>query len=133
MGIIESILEIGSKIFDRVIPDTNKRQEAKEALEMALAGQDFQLAIEQIKINAVEAQNGNIFVSGWRPFVGWVCGVAFGLHFLIFPIVDKIITIFGGTPIGIPFDMDTLLYALGGLLGLGGFRSYEKVKGVASK
>lgn len=133
MAIIDAILEIGSKIFDRVIPDTNKRQEAKEQLEMALAGQDFQLAIEQIKINAIEAQNGNIFVSGWRPFIGWVCGVAFGLHFLLFPILDKLITIFGGTPITIPFDMDTLLYALGGLLGLGGFRTFEKVKGVASR
>lgn len=131
MALIDSILDIGGKIFDRVIPDNNARAQAKEELARAINDQEFQLAIEQIKVNAIEAQSENILKSGWRPFIGWTCGSAFALHFVLFPIFNYFIVLFGYSAIAIPFDMQSLMYALGGLLGLGGFRTYEKLKGVA--
>jgi hypothetical protein len=130
-SIIGSILGTIGNVLDRIIPDKNKRAEAQEALQLALQSNEFQLAIEQIKVNAIEAQSENIFKSGWRPFIGWTCGSAFALHFVLFPIFNYFIVLFGYSAIAIPFDMQSLMYALGGLLGLGGFRTYEKMKGVA--
>jgi hypothetical protein len=112
-----------------VIPDKNAREKAKEELTRAINDQDFQLAIEQIKVNAVEAQSENIFKSGWRPSIGWVCGIAFGLHFVIFPLLNWFLIAFSQAPIVVPFEMDTLMTVLGGLLGLGGLRTIEKLKG----
>jgi hypothetical protein len=131
MGIIDSVLSIGSTILDRVIPDTNARNAAKEELARAINDQDFQLALEQIKVNEAEASSDSIFKSGWRPAIGWVCGIAFSLHFVFFPILDWFLVLFGHTAIVIPFDMSTLMTVLGGLLGLGGLRTFEKMKGVA--
>ncbi len=131
MAIIDTILGTIGTVLDRVIPDKNKRAEAQEALQSALQSNEFQLAIEQIKVNAIEAQSDNIFKSGWRPFIGWTCGTAFSLHFVIFPILNWIIVLFGHSAINIAFDMQSLMYALGGLLGLGGMRTYEKMKGVS--
>lgn len=128
MGIFDSVLEIGSKVLDRVIPDANARLKAKEELERALNDQDFQIAIEQIKINAVEAQSESFFKSGWRPSVGWICSIAFGLHFVILPLFNYFIMLFHGQPILVPFQMDTLLTVLLGLLGMGTLRTVEKIK-----
>jgi len=87
----------------------------------------------QTDINKIEAGNSSIFVSGWRPFVGWVCGSAFALHYLIIPIANFILVATGHKEVVLSFDMQTLLTLLMGLLGLGGYRTYEKVQGVASK
>jgi hypothetical protein len=131
MGVLDSVLSIGSTILDRVIPDKNAREKAKEELERALNDQDFQIALEQIKVNAEEAKSESLFKSGWRPGIGWICGFAFALHFILLPIFNLFIVVFGGSAIVIPFDMQTLMTVLGGLLGIGGLRTIEKIKGVA--
>lgn len=128
MGLIDSVLDIGSKILDRVIPDTNARAQAKEELARAINDQDFQIAIEQIKINAIEAQSDSFFKSGWRPSVGWICSVAFGLHFVVLPLFNYFLMLCGKQPILVPFQMDTLLTVLLGLLGMGTLRTVEKIK-----
>jgi len=127
MAIIDGIISTIGTVLDRVIPDKNKRAEAQEVLEAASASQDFQLLIEQIKVNAIEAQSDNFFKSGWRPSVGWICSIAFGLHFVIFPILNWFIMLCGQLPILVPFQMDTLLTVLLGLLGLGTMRTIEKL------
>ena len=129
-GIVGTILGTIGNVLDRVIPDTNKRKEAEEAFRLALESNEFQLAIEQIKVNAIEAASDDNFTRRWRPFIGWTCGTAFALHFVIFPILNYFTVLFGYPPVAIVFDMQSLMYALGGLLGLGGFRTYEKIKGV---
>ena len=86
---------------------------------------------QQIDINKIEAASPNVFVSGWRPSIGWICGAAFGLHFVILPVLGWLAVLFGHDPIVVPFDMDTLMTVLMGLLGLGGLRTFEKVRGVA--
>ena len=128
-GIVGTVLSTIGNVLDRVIPDKNKRAEAQEAMQLALQSNEFQLAIEQVKVNAIEASSGDNFTRRWRPFIGWTCGSAFALHFVVFPIFNYIIVLFGYQAIIIPFDMQSLMYALGGLLGLGGLRTYEKVKG----
>ena len=90
-----------------------------------------ELAKGQLAVNAEEAKSKNIFVAGWRPFVGWTCGLALFLHFLAIPISDVVIAHLGYPPLEYPgFDMDTLMTVLLGMLGLGGMRSFEKMKGL---
>lgn len=127
---LADILSVGSKILDRVIPDTNARDKAKEELAKAINDQDFQITMAQIAVNAEEAKSDNLFKSGWRPSVGWICSIAFALHFVVLPILNIGLVGFGYKAITIPFDMDTLFTVLGGLLGLGGLRTVEKMRGI---
>jgi len=82
----------------------------------------------QIEVNKVEAGSTNLFVSGWRPFVGWTCGVALCYHFVLQPFLAFLLYSFGQQIVLPTFDMTTLTTVLMGMLGLGGLRSYEKVK-----
>ena len=126
-----------SKLFDRLIPDPQARAAAELELRKennSVYLQELQVALQadqaQAAINLEEAKNESVFVAGWRPFCGWVCGVALAYHFVLQPLLA-----FGlansGHPVELPeFDMDTLMTVLLGLLRLGGLRSLEKVKGV---
>ncbi len=75
------------------------------------------------ELNKAEAEHRSIFVAGWRPFIGWVCGVAFAAHYIVIPIIATY------TVYEIPdFDTNSLFTVLMGMLGLGGLRTYEKLK-----
>lgn len=125
-----SILEIGAKLLDKVIPDKDAREKAQAELIKAAQDQDFQLALAQIRVNEEEAKSDSLFKSGWRPSIGWTCSIAFILHFVAFPIINFVIVGLGYKEIVISFDMTTLMTVLGGLLGIGGLRTYEKIKGI---
>ena len=128
MALIDTIFGTISSVLDKVIPDANAREKAKEELQRSLNDQDFQIALEQIKVNLAEAQSESFFKSGWRPSVGWICSIAFGLHFVILPLFNYFIMLWGQQPILVPFQMDTLLTVLLGLLGMGTLRTVEKMK-----
>jgi hypothetical protein len=80
----------------------------------------------QTKINTVEAQHRTLFVAGWRPFIGWICGVALAYNFVI---RDLFIWVTKTTEAPPALQMDHLMTVLLGMLGLGGLRTYEKIKG----
>lgn len=124
------IIAIGAKLLDKIIPDKDAREKAQFELIKASQDQDFQLNLGQLKINEVEAANPSLFVSGWRPFVGWTCATSFALHFVIFPILNFFLVLNSYKEVVLSFDMTTLMTVLGGLLGIGGLRTYEKIKGV---
>jgi hypothetical protein len=127
---ISAALDLGNTLITRIFPDPAQADAAK--LELLKLQQSGELAVmtAQTDINKEEAKNASILVSGWRPFVGWVCGSAFALHFLLIPIANFILVANNHKEVVLAFDMQTLLTVLMGLLGLGGMRSYEKVKGV---
>jgi hypothetical protein len=95
---------------------------------------DLQVMASQMDINKIEAQNPSLFVSGWRPFVGWVCGASLTYAAIIEPVSRFFATVIfkynGAFPV---IDTQLTLQILLGLLGLAGMRSWEKEKGVASK
>ena len=117
-------LNVVAGIIDKVAGHVDKFTLDKE--EKAQLIQEINKA--QIEVNKVEAGSTNLFVSGWRPFVGWTCGFALCYHFVLQPLLMFVLSAIG-KPMELPvFDMTTLTTVLMGMLGLGGLRSYEKVK-----
>lgn len=127
---------VGSKLGVDMDSDALKEKKLDIELELKkLVAEQEKLIqeanIAQIQVNQEEAKNANIFVSGWRPFIGWICGSALAYHFIIQPLIIFLAASAGHT-IELPmFDMQSLLTVLMGMLGLGAMRSYEKVYGVA--
>ena len=140
MDPITILLGIGSKVIDKIWPDPVQRDAAKlELLKLQQSGElaqltaDTNLMIEQIKVNQSEAQNTSVFVSGWRPAIGWVCGLACGWNWIGLPIAKLALEIYGH-PINLaPADLTEMLPVLMGMLGLGGLRTIEKLQGRAAK
>ena len=131
MSLIASLIGPVSGILDKVIPDSDMK--AKLAHEIATMSDTHaqQALLSQLEINKAEAASGSLFKGGWRPAVGWVCALAFAYHYLLQPLLVFILTASGVDLPELPsFDMSTLLTVLGGLLGIGGLRSYEKTKGL---
>jgi len=126
------LFELGKGIIDRLFPDPQKKAEAElELLKMTQSG-DLQVILAQLQINAKEAESSSVFVAGWRPFVGWTCGIGLfyatiGVNLLSWLSTAK------GWPLPPVVDTDTLLYVLGAMLGIGGLRTLEKIKGIAAK
>lgn len=134
--LLPGLLEIAGKIFDRVIPDKAAAERAKSEFFAAAQTQEFQLMLEQIKVNVVEATNTNWFVAGWRPFIGWICGVALAYTYILLPFLQFLVFTFGTTTMintlaRLPkLELSDLMPILIGMLGLGVMRTYEKSKGV---
>ena len=118
-------------LLDKFIED--KDQKAKLAHDLATMAERHaqELAKGQLEINKQEAAHRSLFVAGWRPFVGWTCGVALAYHFVVAPLVLFAAAWFGAQIPELPtFDMEELLTVLMGMLGLGGLRTFEKYKGI---
>ena len=131
MSLVNSLIGPVSGLLDKVIED--KDQKAALAHEIATMSDKHaqELALAQISVNAAEAASGSLFKGGWRPCVGWVCAIAFFYHFVGQPIIIFIVALTGAEIPELPeFDMATLLTVLGGMLGIGGLRTYEKKQGI---
>ena len=124
---ISAALDIGGKLIDRLWPDPAQRDAARlELLRMQQAGE-----LAQISVNTEEARSTSLFVSGWRPAVGWCCVAACGWNWLGFPIA-KLAAELLGHPIALgPADLGEMWPVLLGMLGLGGLRTLERINGKA--
>lgn len=129
------LIEPISALLDQIIPDPDARAKAKLELlksEREFDLKQFELALKadavQANVNQVEASHRSLFVAGWRPFIGWVCGVAFAYHFILQPFLVFIHSLHGRVLELPAFDMDALFTVLIGMLGLGGMRTFEKIR-----
>ena len=111
-----------------LIPDPVAREKAKADATAALMGQLFAADAAQAKVNEVEAANSSLFVAGWRPFVGWVCGAALAYQFVLLPVALFAFAAFGHPLPKPPALDDTLWQLLTGLLGMGALRSFDKAR-----
>jgi len=123
------ILEMAKGMIDRWFPDPAQKAKAEMDMMVLLQTQDMQKVIGQLQVNAAEAASPNMFVAGWRPFVGWACGAGF-LWATIGQPIFAYVAVMKGWPPAPAIDTDVLMYVLGGMLGLGTLRTAEKVKGV---
>ena len=130
---VSALLDIGGKVLDRVLPDPAQQAAAKlELLKLQQNGELAQIT-GQMEINKVEAASSSIFVSGWRPGIGWVCGAGFAVQFVIGPLAEWGSAL-AGHPVKFPqMDTGTMMPLLLGMLGLGGLRTAEKLQDKASK
>ena len=117
-------LNVIAGIIDKVADNVDRFTLDKEEKAQLIA----EINKAQLEVNKVEAGHTSLFVAGWRPFVGWTCGIALCYHFVLQPFLVFLLYSFG-YQVALPqFDMTTLTTILMGMLGLGGLRSYEKVK-----
>jgi len=131
MSLIASLIGPVSGILDKVIPDSDMKTKLAHEIATMSDNHAQQALLAQLEINKAEAASGSLFKGGWRPFIGWTSGVAFAYHFVLQPLLVFVLTASGVDLPDLPeFDMSTLLTVLGGMLGIGGLRSYEKTKGL---
>ena len=129
---LSAALEIGGKLIDRLWPDPAQAAQAKlELLKMQQNGELAEMTA-QTDINKIEAGSSSVFVAGWRPAIGWICGAALAYSAILEPIIRLIATLLGYTGAFPAIDTNLTLQVLLGMLGLGAMRSFDKFKGVAS-
>lgn len=136
-ALLGPILQAGMKIIDKVIPDPQAKANAQlELLKLQQAGEfkqldaDLQVMLAQAKINEAEAQSSDPFRAGWRPAVGWVCVIGMGYTYLAQPLLAWL-SLSQGWQAPPAIQTTDLLIMLGGMLGFGGMRSFERIKGRA--
>lgn len=117
-----------------IIDELFTTKEEKATARMALYELEQRGVFAQIAVNTEEAKSANMFVAGWRPAIGWVCGTAFAMNFVILPLI-RCVAIYVGEANGINvdlgalpvLDMSEMMPVLFGMLGIGGLRTYEKI------
>jgi hypothetical protein len=131
--IVEKIIDVVGKI----IPDPEAKARAQlEVLKLQQAGEfkqidaDLQVMLAQAAINKEEAKSPDMFRGGWRPAVGWVCVTGMAYTYVISPIMAWFGGIYGW-PAPPQIDTYDMLIMLGGMLGFGGMRSFERIRGKA--
>jgi len=120
---LEALIAPVTSLLDKFIPDADEKARLAHEIATLATRQAHEIALAQIEVNKQEAK-GNWFQSGWRPATGWVCVSAFLINFLVSPLA-------AGFGIDIPqADTSTMMPVLLGLLGLGGMRTTERMRGV---
>jgi hypothetical protein len=128
---IQALIGPVTGLLDKFVEDKDQKNALAHEIATLAEKQAHQAALSQIEVNKEEAKSRSIFVAGWRPFIGWTCGVALAYHFVLAPIIIFGATVFGVQIPELPvFDMDSLMTVLLGMLGLGGLRTFEKSKGL---
>ena len=129
--LLPSLLPVVGDVLDRFFPNKEEKERAEREIAAKLTEHLAKIDLAQLEVNKAEAASRNIFVAGWRPFVGWTCGMALAYTYVVQPIL-----VFGLAHYGYwvdlpPLDLSTMMPVLLGMLGLGGLRSFEKYKGVS--
>ena len=129
MAIAESIVGVAGTVLNKFVADKDLKAKLEHELKTAFHSAN----LAQIDLNKQEAAHQSMFVAGWRPFVGWTCGVAMAYHFVIQPLLITILTA-TGIQVELPdFDFAQLSTILMAMLGMSGLRSFEKTKNVHAK
>ena len=131
-ALLPSILPAVTNVIGRFLPeDKEAKAKAEREIEQQLTTHLAKIDLAQLDINKAEASHRSIFVAGWRPFIGWTCGLALAYNYVIQPIA-----VFALAQTGYLIDLPTLsmseiMPVLMGMLGLGGLRTFEKFKKVS--
>ena len=121
---IDKLIKPVSDILDKFVADKDLKLKLSHELEKEIVS----LNKLQIELNKVEAAHENVFVSGWRPFIGWACGIALVYHFLLEPIIQYILILSGADFKTPEFDFSQLSTIVMAMLGMSSLRTYEKTK-----
>lgn len=122
-----------SNLLDKVIPDADERSRLAHEIATLAERQAHEIAKAQIAVNKEEASHTSMFVSGWRPAVGWVCCAGLASNYLLVPFANFGLGIAGSVYMVPLLDLSEMMPVLLGMLGLGAMRTVEKTKDVARK
>ena len=123
---IGSVADLANTVIGKIWPDKSEQERQQlAAAVMVVQG--------QLDINKAEAANPSVFVSGWRPAIGWVCGGACAWNWIGLPIAKAVLLVAGYKLAMAPADISEMLPILMGMLGLGGLRTIEKLNGSAAR
>ena len=125
--ILDKLIQPVASILDKFVVDKDLKVKLQHELETAIHSAN----LAQLEVNKSEAAHKSIFVAGWRPFVGWVCGVSLAYHFIVAPLLQFGFALSGMEQELPEFDFSQLSTVLRGMRGLGGLRTFEKMKGVS--
>jgi hypothetical protein len=129
-GLLSGISGLINTIRGKSPEDAMKLAEIAGKYQSEILAADVQAVQAQNDVNKVEAASNSVLVAGWRPYIGWVCGTAFAINFVVGPLASWATSLFGHPVIFPILNMTELMPVLMGMLGLGGMRSWEKVNGV---
>ena len=131
-ALLPSILPAVTNVIGRFLPeDKEAKAKAEREIEQQLTTHLAKIDLAQLDINKTEAAHRSIFVAGWRPFIGWTCGVALAWTYVMTPILNFILAQTGHLMELPAMDMSQMMPVLMGRLGLGGLRTFEKFKKVS--
>ena len=120
-----------TSLLDKFIEDKDQKNKLAHEIATMAEKQAHEANMIQAETNKEEATHRSVWVAGWRPFIGWVCGVALAWHFVLSPVIIFLAAWFNVVLPTLPvFDMGSLMTVLMGMLGLGGLRTFEKTKGL---
>jgi Holin of 3TMs, for gene-transfer release len=121
-----AVADLASSMIDRFFPNKTEQEKAQMAAALTIIQ-------GQLDTNKVEAASTSLFVSGWRPFIGWACGLACVWNWMGLPIALFVANVAGHQMAMSPADLAEMMPILIGMLGLGTLRTVEKIKEVAAK
>ena len=130
LDLLSGLTPIVNKVLD-LIPDPNAKARAEAEMQAELLKYAAEQSAQQSEVNKVEAANANVFVSGWRPAIGWTCAMAFMFMYVVAPLATWVAAFFNHL-VPIPqFDTNALMSLTTGMLGLGAMRSFDKKQGTS--
>jgi hypothetical protein len=129
--IVTALLPALGTLIDRLIPDRAAAEKAKAEMEQQLVTAANQAALAQVEVNKIEAAHSSVFVAGWRPSIGWVCAAGLAWAFVLAPIASWALVVLGVKAELPAIHTDYLLELVLAMLGIGGLRTFEKLRGVA--
>ena len=117
-------------LLDKFIEDKDVKNKLAHDLSTMAERHAQELAKGQMEINKTEAAHKSLFVAGWRPAIGWICGLGMASNFLLIPIANFVLALTGSAIVIPLLDTGEMMPVLMGMLGLGAMRTYEKKLGV---
>jgi len=130
-AIVTALLPALGTLIDRLIPDRAAAEKAKAEMEAELIRASNEAALAQVEVNKIEAGHSSVFVAGWRPSIGWVCAAGLAWAFVLAPIASWALVVLGIRAELPAIHTDYLLELVLAMLGIGGLRTFEKLRGVA--
>ena len=129
--IVTALLPALRTLIDRLIPDKAAAEKAKAEMELQLVQAANAAAMAQVEVNKIEAGHSSIFVAGWRPSIGWVCAAGLAWAFVVAPVASWALMVLGVKAELPAIQFDHLFELVLAMLGIGGLRTFEKLRGVA--
>ena len=131
MSVLNALIGPVAGLLDKFIPDAGEKMAIAHELSTMAEKHAQELAKGQLEVNKVEAASKSLFVAGWRPFIGWVCGLGFLSNFILIPMSNFGLAL-AKIPVVVPMiDTAQMMPVLLGMLGLGGMRTVEKLNKVS--